>query len=293
MKKLGYISIFLSVTIWSLAFVSSKVVLEVMPPMSIVFFRYIFANIFFIILMTIRKQSFRVERKDIPLFLSSALIGITLYFVFELAGLQRLQASTSTLILALIPLVIIFVNRFTKTEKLSNTKRLAVVGSIIGVGMVVGSETSGNDLLGYLLMFGAVLAWVVFSFQTSKLTQKYDETKIAAVHSLVALVSFTPLFLMEDVDYTIIEPIHWMNIMFLGVISSAIGFALYNFALKTIGGTVSSLVINFIPVITLGFGYIFLNETMTLIQIAGGVLIMGFMTLTILDDFNVVIRKEH
>lgn len=292
MKKLGYIAIFLSVTIWSLAFVSSKIVLDVFPPMVLVFYRYVFANIFFLGLMLARKQSFRVDKKDIPLFLSSGLIGITFYFIFELAGLQRLQASTSTLILALIPLVIIFVNMFTKTESLSRNKKIAVVGSIIGVGMVVGSDTSGNNLLGYLYMFGAVLSWVVFSFQTTKLTKKYDETKIAAVHAIVALISFTPAMFIYDVDYSKVESIHWLNILFLGIISSAIGFALYNYALKAIGGTVSSLVINFIPVITLGFGYIFLGETMTTIQLLGGLLIVGFMALTVLDDFNFVLRKE-
>lgn len=292
MKKLGYISIFLSVTIWSMAFVSSKIVLEVLPPMAIVFFRYVFANIFFLGLMIYKKQNFRIDKKDIPIFLSSSIIGIVVYFVAELAGLQRLQASTSTLILALIPLVIIFVNRFTKTEKLSTTKKVAVFGSIVGVALVVGGESGQNDYIGYFFMFIAVLCWVVFSFQTTKLTHKYDETKVAAIQALITLISFTPFIFVQDIDFAKVEFIHWANILFLGVIASAIGFVLYNTALRTIGGTVSSLVINFMPVITLGFGFIFLGETMSITQLFGGVLIMGFMAVTMMDDFNFVLRKE-
>lgn len=293
MKKMGYIAIFLSVTIWSMAFVSSKIVLEVMPPLLIVFYRYCFAVVFFAILLRIKGKNFKVERQDIPLFLSSALIGISMYFVFELAGLQRLQASTTTLILSLIPLFIILVNRVTKTEMLNNTKRFAAIGSIAGVILVVGADVGNVDLLGYVFMFGAVLSWVVFSFQTSRLTKKYDETKIAAVHAVITLVSFVPSLFIYEVDYSIITMKHWMHVGFLGIISSAIGFALYNYALKEIGGTVSSLVINFIPVITLGFGYLVLGETMGWMQIVGGLMIMGFMAMTMLDDFNEVIRREY
>ena len=292
MKKLGYIAIFLSVTIWSMAFVSSKIVLEVMPPTVIVFYRYVFANLFFLGILILRKQNLKIDLKDLPLFMSSALIGITLYFVFELAGLQRLQASTSTLILALIPLVIIFVNRFTKTETLSRNKKLAVIGSIIGVALVVGSDGGEDNWLGYILMFGAVLSWVVFSFQTTRLTQKYDETKIATVHAIITLISFIPFMFFQDVDYSQVEAIHWLNIMFLGIVASAVGFVLYNYALRTIGGTVSSLVINFMPVITLVFGYFVLGETMTVTQLIGGFLIVAFMALTVIDDFNFVVRKE-
>lgn len=293
MKKLGYIAVFLSVSIWSMAFVSSKILLEVMSPMSIVFLRYLFASVFFIGIMIKSKRSFKVQREDISLFLSSALIGIVLYFIAELAGLERLKASTATLILALIPLVIILVNRFTKTEKLSNTKRLAVVGSIFGVAMVVGGESGTNDYIGFLYMGVAVFSWVVFSFQTTVLTHKYDETKVAAIQAFITLVAFLPFFLFEEVDFSSVELLHWSHLIFLGIVSSAIGFILYNYALKTIGGTVSSLVINFMPVITLGFGYIFLGETMTWIQMLGGLIIIGLMGLTIVDDVQVVVREHE
>ncbi len=294
MKKIGYIAVLLSVTIWSMAFVSSKILLEVLSPISIVFLRYFMASVFFVIVMVIRRKSFKISIKDIPLFMGSAGIGIVVYFLAELEGLKRLQASTATLILALIPLALIIVNRFTKTEKLSNTKKFASVGSIIGVAMVVGGDPTAGNFMGYLFMGIAVLSWVVYSFTTTTLTHRYDETKVTAYGAYITTLCFLPFFLSGDVDFTLVKTEHWMHLFFLGIVSSAIGFGLYNFALKEIGGTASSLAINFIPIITLVFGYIFLGETMNWVQLIGGFLIVVLMGFTIVDDVEkTLVVREH
>ncbi len=294
MRRIGYIAVLLSVTIWSMAFVSSKILLEVLAPVSIVFLRYLLASIFFVVFMVVRKKSFKISRRDIPLFLGSAGIGIVVYFVAELEGLKRLQASTATLILALIPLAIIFVNRFTKTERLSNTKKFAGGGSIIGVAMVVGGDPTTGNLMGYLFMVIAVFSWVIYSYTTTALTRRYDEIKVTAYGAFITTFCFLPFFLTGNVDFSQVHILHWMHLLFLGVISSAIGFGLYNFALKEIGGTASSLAINLIPIITLGFGYAFLGETMNWIQLLGGLLIVILMGLTILDDVDKpVVVREH
>jgi drug/metabolite transporter (DMT)-like permease len=121
----------------------------------------------------------------------------------------------------------------------------------------------------------------------------FDETKVAAIQGFITLIAFLPFFLFETPDYQSLTLVHWSHLVFLGVVSSGVAFILYNYALKTIGGTVSSLGINFIPVFTLFFGFIFLGETMNWIQILGGLLIIILMGFTIVEDNQEVIREHE
>ena len=66
--------------------------------------------------------------------------------------------------------------------------------------------------------------------------------------------------------------------MYLGLIASAICFVTWNYAIKTLGATQSSVYIYLNPLITILFSVVFLNEHITPYMIAGTVLIvMGLL----------------
>lgn len=284
MRKFGYIAIFITAILWGISFISTKILLEIMVPSQIIFMRYFIANFAFVAIMITRKISFKVEKKDWWLFLATTFFGIVLYLIFEARGLERLNATTATLILSLIPIFIMFLNRFTKADQLTNRKRLAVIGSVIGVYLVVQGESGTNEFMGYIYMFLCVISWVFYTIYTNKLTEKYNEIKVAAVQSYIGSFFFLPVVFSNSFDLTVLDSIHWLHITFLGLACSAGAFTLYVYAVKVIGNTISSLVINFIPLVTLVAGYIFLGETLTTIQLVGGTIILSVMALAISDD---------
>lgn len=286
MKKLGYFAILLAATIWGISFVSTKVLLEVFAPFQIMVFRYIFASALFLILLKIRKHKLTIEREDIKWFVLSAMFGVILYMVFEAYGLTYLNATTATLILAIIPVFIMFANRFMKSEVLTTRRRIAVAVSVLGVYLLVSGEGGSNQLIGYIFMLLAVISWVFYTFISNKLTTKYAELKVTGLQYLIATVLYSPMIFFQDINYADVTLNHWLNLIFLGFGSSAMAFYLYVISIKAIGNTIASLVINFVPVVTLVFGYIFLNEVLSTMELIGGAIILLSMAVAISDDFK-------
>jgi len=287
MKKMGYIAILFTMVVWGLSYISIKIALEVFSPVALVFYRYVFASIFFIIFMKIKKESFKIDKEDLPLFLGSSLFGIALYFYFETMGVTYLSVSSASIILSLIPLVIMISNFLIHNERLNKTKIITLFASIIGIYLIVKNDTGGvNNIKGYFFMFLAVIFWAVFSELTSRLTEKYSELKTAATQTYMTLLMYLPLMFFQDIDYSVVYSYHWIHVIALGVISSAISFMLYVYAMRTIGTTESGLFVNFIPIVTIIFGFIVFGEMLSPLQILGAAVIIGTMTVMMIIDIK-------
>ncbi|XMB86908.1 DMT family transporter [Mycoplasmatota bacterium WC44] len=293
MKKLGYAAIIFTMVVWGLSYISIKIALEVFTPIGLVFFRYVFASVFFILFMKIKKESFRFDLKDLPLFLLSSLIGVVLYFYAESTGIKYLSVSSASIILSLVPLAIMLSNFLIHNERLNKIKIFTIFASIVGIYLIVSSDSGGvNSTKGYLFMILAVLSWTVFSETSSRLTKKYSELKVAATQGYIALLLYLPLIFFQGIEYSLVEAHHWIHVIALGVLSSAISFLLYVVAMKNIGTTESGLFVNFIPIVTIVFGYFILGDILTIHQVIGAFIIVSSMTLMISYDIKEVKRKN-
>jgi len=286
MKKLGYIAIILVSIAWGLSFVATKKSLEVFSPISIMFFKFIFSSVFFTIFMFLRHETFKVKKTDVPKFLLGTLLGVVVYFYLEGTAIKMLNASSAALVLAIEPVVIMIASYFFNNERLTTMKKIAIFVSIVGVYFIVKGGEGVENVLGYFIMFLAVVMWSIYVVTSSKLTSKYSGLKIAGIQAYIALIAYAPLMVFQNVDYAQVELIHWLSIAFLGVIPSGIAMFLYVFSLKTIGNSTSSLFINFVPVIAAIFGFLFLGETLTSNKIIGGSIIITMITLTIIVDLK-------
>jgi drug/metabolite transporter (DMT)-like permease len=83
----------------------------------------------------------------------------------------------------------------------------------------------------------------------------------------------------------------WINIIYLGVFASGLAFYLYVYSLKVLGTLPVSIFGNTVPVVTVITGYVLLNETLTTIQLFGGLIIVAtLLTYAYLEGKN---KKEQ
>jgi drug/metabolite transporter (DMT)-like permease len=131
-----------------------------------------------------------------------------------------------------------------------------------------------ESLIGYSLMVMGVAAWVVFSLSTVKMRKNNSNIKVITYQAGFALLLFAPfavtnLNIVTQLDFNL-----WTNIIYLGVFASGLAFYLYVYALKILGTLPVSIFGNTVPVVTVITGFIFLQETLTLIQLVGGSIII-------------------
>lgn len=282
MKVKGYIAATIVSILWGISFIATKVALSGLNPVGVMLIKFMIASVMFSVLFKVKQE--KLPRTDIKLFIVSAFFGSFVYFFLEGNAINMLNASSASLILATEPVVIMVMSYFFVGERMNLIKRISIPVSILGVWLIVKGSSGDDSVLGYALMFGAILSWGAFVIISSKLNHKYSEVQIAGVQSFVALLMYLPLFGMVEV-YTIgFEQI--LALLYIGIVPSGIALFLYLFSLKTIGNSTTSLFINFVPVVTSIIGILYLGETLLFTKVLGGAIVIIVIMISLFIDLK-------
>jgi drug/metabolite transporter (DMT)-like permease len=286
-RALALLAIGLTTIFWGLSFISIKVAVEVFPPMTLAAARFILASLLLFVFHAKREPSFRIERSDLPGFIVSGLLGITLYFFCENNGVKLISPSEAAIIVAGIPVLSTLADTIIYRNPLSPAKVVGVVMSVLGVYLVVrhGLDAKGSPIVGYLFMLGAVVAWVLYNFRTRPLFNRYSQLGIVSRQMIYGTIAFLPflLFELQSIQWHRVSLVILLHVLYLGVFCSALAYTLYIYALDHLGVVTTSLFINLVPVVTVVFGTVFLDESIGLAQIAGGLLVLVSVSLVSLS----------
>lgn len=279
-RQKGIIAMLVAVLVWGISFINIRITMEVMGAMTLGGLRFIIASIILFIIMKVKKVDLKINKKDIPLFLIAAGIGITVYFYFENNGVKYTSASIASIIIGAIPVFSVIAETLIYKKHLTKPLVASVVLSVIGVGMIVGLDLqdleNGGSLIGYLMMFGAVFSWIVYSVANKPLFERYDQGVITFYQSAIGMVFFLPFMFFENNQWDKIFTTEIMlHVVFLAVFASAIGFYLYLKGLDYLGISESSIYINLIPVVTVIVSFFWLGEVLKPMQMVGGALVIA------------------
>jgi drug/metabolite transporter (DMT)-like permease len=84
-----------------------------------------------------------------------------------------------------------------------------------------------------------------------------------------------PLALTEVRQWFLPGPVVWLNILYLALFCSALGYFLYQFALARLGPVAVSTFVNLIPVVSAMGGFALLGEALAAPQVVGGLIVIA------------------
>lgn len=268
--------------IWGGMYVVSKVVLEVIPPFSLLALRLIMGALVLGLVIY-----FRAKKNGTPLTLSrenfwtSFLVGFVGYGIslgFQFVGTKLSTASNGSLVTSATPAFVLLFAPFLLGEKPTIRRVLALVVSTLGVLAVIDprtAELSPSLFWGNMSLLAAALTWALYSVLVRKVSKTLDLLTSSTIMLLGGLPSSIAFSVWEINTQGIgeITPGIIGGLLFLGIISTAIAMFLWNYAFAELPAAVASLTFFAQPVVGTLLGWFFLNETITPLFIAGGVLI--------------------
>lgn len=269
---------------WGLSFIFSKAALsEGMPAMTLAFWRYALTAVMMLPLCMKMEGGVRLG-KWAPRAFMTTLLGITVYFYFELTGLQRTTASAASLILALVPMLTLLFNVIFCRQRISRMRWFAVALSLVGAYFVIVTDNGegGGTLAGNLLMVCACLCWTGYILTTPKLMEACSSMRVSTWQAVAAMFTLAPFAFAERSEWVAVSPMAWLCIFLLSAVCSALCYVLYNEAIRFVDSLTVSLTINLNPVAACIGGAILLGETLAPMQLFGGILIILSM---IIDTF--------
>lgn len=278
----GLIAGLTAASIWGGMYVVSKVVLEVIPPFSLLTLRLVLGALALGLVIYIRNKRTGTKlaiTKDF--FRQSFLVGFVGYGIslgFQFVGTKLSTASNGALVTSATPAFVLLFAPFLLGERATTQRIIALVVSTLGVAAVIdprNAELSPSLFWGNMSLLAAALTWALYSVLVRKVSKSADLLLSSAIMFLGGMPS-SILFSVWEINTQGIGTITWGvigGILFLGIVSTAIAMFLWNYAFAELPAAVASLTFFAQPVVGTLLGWFFLAETITPLFILGGVLI--------------------
>jgi len=275
------------ITFWGSSFVVVKIALrEGLTPISTATFRFLVAGGLFLAVLFFRKSRERgykllVEGKDAPKLLLLALTGVTFFFTFQYTGIQMAGASIAAILVCLLsPIFITVLSTRIFNERLTKKNILGIGIAATGAFTVITGGTLGfpnnrEFFLGSLLLLATPVLWATYSLMGKKTLDKYDSFLLVAYVTILGGLLLIPFSLAENslqLVFTITVE-GWLAILFLSLACSLFGYYIWFYVLKRVGAAVTSSFLFFEPLVTVLTAVTFVGEKVSLLSLAGGVLI--------------------
>lgn len=283
-KYLGALWMALAASIWGGMYVVSKIVLQFMAPLTLVWVRYVVALVFLVFLGIITRQNWRIRRHDWPLVAGIGVIGYGVSLWAQFRGTQLSTAQMGAVVTAATPAFMVVFGRLILGERISTRRAVSVGLATVGVLLVVGiGGLSASHQQGGLILLLAAVTWALMSVLVKRVPRDYDPLVVTTYAILVATILLTPAALPRVPGLAIIasRPILWGGILYLGIVSTAGAFYLWNRGLQLVDAGRGGLYFFLQPVVGTVLGWMILGERMNWAFGLGSALIFLGVGLTI------------
>lgn len=243
--------------------------------------RGIIGSIFLICTSFFTKQkiSLKSVKQNIKLLvLSGAAIGFNWIFLFQ--AYKYTTISNATLSYYFAPIFVMILSPIFLKEKLTVLKGCFIITAMIGLFLIVdmgGNETIGsyNHLVGILygLLAAALYSSVILMNKFMKSMSGFDTTLVQLILGSMVLAPY--VLVKEGFTFFSITKDSIIYILILGIIHTGVAYLLYFTSMKEIKGQSIALLSYIDPLSALLIASIFLGESMTGVQIFGGILILA------------------
>ena len=264
---------------WSGSWTAGKLGVGAVPPIELSAIRFAIAG--GLMLAIARATGAPLGLARWRLLLVAAFFGIFAYNALVFVGLTLGPASDgAVLVPTLNPVLTVFIATFLG-ERLTRNKLAGIACATIGAFIVVvsaqgGSAVSSQRLLGDLLMLGGAACWSVYATLGSITTRTGSPLGVTAVACLAGAAMLFPFGFLEHGyrDVPSWPASAWLDIGYLVVFATIVGFVLFYWAVRRFGAGLASMVSYLVPVFALVQAVLLLDEHPTPPEILGGAVIL-------------------
>ncbi|GAB6451779.1 DMT family transporter [Bacillus cereus] len=284
---LGAICLSLAASIWGGMYVVSKYVLDFIPPLTLVWLRFIIAFVVLYMILKItekkQKKTVTIRKKDWLLFAWIGFIGYFISITCQFIGTKLSDAHTGSLVTSATPAFMVIFAAIILKEKLTARRMLSTIIATIGVIIVIGWDIEiGSYFIGTIILVGAAITWALLSIYVKIASAQFSSLVITTYAIFFSLFFITPFMVWEfqsnPIEHLTLYVI--LGVLYLGIVSTAGAFFLWNKGLELMDASIGSLFFFFQPIVGSLLGWLLLNETLSSNFFIGGILIICSVFIT-------------
>lgn len=242
-------------------------------------YRAILAALLIAVFLIVTRQKIPLSniKKEVPLLLASGVaMGINWILLFE--AYKYTTVSVATLSYYFAPVIVTVVCPILFKEKLTGKQIVCFAMSTLGLIMItgIGDVGGGKDLIGILFGLGAAVfyATVVLLNKFIKNVEGIHRTFLQFLAAIVVLIPYVAM--TSGVTLGSMNASGWVNLLIVGLIHTGVTYCMYISSLKELPGQKAAILSYIDPLVAVLISVTILGESMTLWQVIGGILILGF-----------------
>lgn len=280
--------------IWGYLWVPIKIGLEYLPPFLFSAVRLILgAFVLIVVQLFLHKSIFPKKNEWINLFILSLLMCVG-YYGLSTFGMQFVDSGLSSVLVYTMPIMICVLAHFFVNERLTTNKVVGLIMGTIGLIMIMWPQLIdlkwNLQLIGKILILFSAFFWASSSLYSKKVFSDYDKVKLTIWQMLIGGI----LLLFISILSEPIPTIHFLtldsilSILYSSVLGTAVAFVAWNWVLSKIEASIASISVMAVPLLGLFFGWLQLDEVITVNIIFGAVFVcLGILFTSIKLKFSV------
>lgn len=288
-QGMAYAGLVIAVLLWSINTVLARGVVNQINPMTLSFWRWVFALIFLLpISFKYIKNDIHSIRKNLAKILILSFFSVAVYNSVLYFAAGYTTATNMSFAIATLPVMTIIVAMIIVREIPSKIQAIGIIISSAGMATIVFKGALFNNLIlefnyGDIMTAGAIFSWSIYSV----LMRKF-RIAIHPLSFLTATIFFGILFIFPFYTWEILissKEIFTSStipiFMFVGFFPSIISYMLWNNGVLKVGPSKSAIFLYLSPVFAIIPSIMVLGESIFLYHIFGGILIFCGLYLSI------------
>ena len=249
------------------------------------FYRFLFSALIVGTYLLIKKQSIKVEVKQIPvLIVLGILYGISSDSLF--LAYDYLSAGIASTLLFIYPLIVAIIMAVFFKEKITTATLVAIACVIIGVVLLSLKNGSFDlNLVGLGIVLISALAYSSYIITVNKSNVKSIKGFTLTFYSFIVTVIYYAIKMIINKDSFVLPSFNLaFNFFTFALVTTVISSLALVFAIKEIGSTATSILGAFEPVVAVAISVIIFGEDFSLSLSLGILMIIIGVLLNVVGD---------
>jgi drug/metabolite transporter (DMT)-like permease len=285
-RKVIYLLLAAVVIQWGAAFVAIRILVEHASAVTVTLLRFVITSgALAIVVAVARIRLPRIEPGDRWKVVLVGLLSVSAYHLALNFGEHFVSAGVASLIVASMPVMAALLATVFLDESIDRTKAVGIGLALAGVAVLVLGGSEGefrvDNLGGALVTAIAPLSFAVVTVTMKPLVRKYGPLPLTAMSVILGTILLTPFALPATLaDLSRLTGSDWAWLAFLGVGCTAFAYVVWSYALQTLDASSVAAWVYLVPLCSLVWAALILDERVTLLAALGGMLVLGGVFLT-------------
>jgi drug/metabolite transporter (DMT)-like permease len=230
-------------------------------------------------------KAFRIELRDVPVFLLLSLSNVSIGFILQVEALNYTTVTNFSLEFNLATFFIMLLGAALLGERLTRKKLAGALIAFSGAVIIISGgslDLSSAHIIGDLMGVGSALAFGLFTIASKKVSEKYGLMTILIYTFLFGVLELLPFYLFTTpmTPLASLTALSWTSVLFLAVVCSVFCFFMYTHGLNRLKASDVAMSIYVTPLAGIALAVVMLGEAVTPYTVGGAVLVLSGMYLT-------------